>query len=153
MCSHFWDCIVARCYLFLLISFFLSSVLVSFSSLFSLLSHFSSITPSHPSFILSISPSQPTLTIFFLKAHKKHLNIPTNYPKTLRQNPYRHYQIALCKSYLKPRKTPLQSHRNPTKKQENQHKKIPKTSLKIPRKYQKNKNTEKNSFQNPENQS
>ena len=34
-------------------------------------------------------------------------------------------------------KTPLQSHRNPTKKPENQHRKIPKTSLKIPRKYQK----------------
>ena len=37
-------------------------MLVSFPSLFSLLSHFSPITLSHPNFFLSLSPSQPTLS-------------------------------------------------------------------------------------------
>ena len=120
-------------------------MLVSFSGLFSHLSHFSSVTP-----------SQPTLTIFFLKSSQKtpkHLNkLPKN---STTKKPHRHHQIALCKSYLKPRKkNPLQSHRTPTKKPKNQHRKIPKTSLKITIKYnQKKKKTEKNSFQNPENQS
>ena len=46
------------------INFFLSLSLVflSFPSLFSLLSHFSSVTPSHPSFSLSLS-------LFFLSSH------------------------------------------------------------------------------------
>ena len=66
------------------INFFLSlsSVLVSFSSLFSLLSHFSSVTPSHPTFFLSFSLSQPTLSpSSSLKSHKKHPHIVANYPK------------------------------------------------------------------------
>ena len=66
------------------INFFLSlsSVLVSFSSLFSLLSHFSSVTPSHPTFFLSFSLSQPTLSpSSSLKSHKKHPHIAANYPK------------------------------------------------------------------------
>ena len=96
------------------------SNMLSFFINFSLslsLSHFSSVTPSHTSFFLSLSPSQPTLSP--LQSRK--------YPEI-------------------PERTLLQSHRNPTKKTQkephcNQHKKIPKTSLKIPRKYQKNKNT------------
>ena len=54
--------------------------------------------------------------------------------QTLKLNSINHTQ--------NPKKTPLQSHRSPTKKLENQHRKIPKTSLKIPRKYnQKKKKT------------
>ena len=61
------------------INFFLSlsSVLVSFPSLFSLLSHFSSVTPSHPSFFLSLSPSQPTLSPLQSR----------NYPGNTRKSP------------------------------------------------------------------
>ena len=62
MCSHFLDRTVTLYYHFLLISFSLSSVFVSFLSLFSLLSHFSFVTPFHPRFFLSLSPSQPTLS-------------------------------------------------------------------------------------------
>ena len=51
------------------------------SSFSSLLSHFSSVTPYHPSFILSISPSQPRLTIFFLKSSQKTPKHPNKLPK------------------------------------------------------------------------
>ena len=155
MCSYFWECIVTRCYHFLLISFFLFYACLLLKSPLSALS----LLLCH-----TISP----------KLHSLHVTISANshhlLPKKLTKNtqtsqqitqklydkkPHRHHQIVLCKSYLKPRKkNPLQSHRTPTKKPKNQHRKIPKTSLKITRKYnQKKKNTQKNSFQNPENQS
>ena len=72
---------LVSCYIILLISFFLSLSWLSLSSLLSHLSHISLLssllsfltyplshialsptTPSHPSFFLSLSPSQPTLT-------------------------------------------------------------------------------------------
>ena len=156
MCSYFLECIVTRCYHFLLISFFLFYACLLLKSPLSALS----LLLCH-----TISP----------KLHSLHVTISANshhlLPKKLTKNtqtsqqitqklydkkPHRHHQIVLCKSYLKPRKkNPLQSHRTPTKKPKNQHRKIPKTSLKITRKYnqKKKKNTQKNSFQNPENQS
>ena len=137
---------------FLLISFFLFRACLLLKSLLSPLSLFLCHT---------ISP----------KLHPLHLTISTNshhlLPKKLTKNtqtsqqitqkiydkkPHRHHQIALCKSFLKPRKKPYCNHIETQPK--NQHRKIPKTSLKITRKYnQKKKKTQKNSFQNPENQS
>ena len=146
MCSYFWECIVTRCYHFLLISFFLFYACLLLKSPLSALS----LLLCH-----TISP----------KLHSLHVTISANshhlLPKKLTKNtqtsqqitqklydkkPHRHHQIVLCKSYLKPRKkNPLQSHRTPTKKPKNQHRKIPKTSLKITRKYnqKKKKHTEK----------
>ena len=61
MCSHFGDRTIAPCYHFLLISFSLFSVFVSPS----LFSHFSSVTPSHPNFFLSLSPTLSPLKFFY----------------------------------------------------------------------------------------
>ena len=83
------------------IDFFLSlsSVLVSFPSLFSLLSHFSSVAPSHPSFFLSLSPSQPTLSPLQSR------NYPGNTRKSpiaITQKPNKKNQKISTEKYPKP---------------------------------------------------
>ena len=97
-------------------------MLVSFPSLFSLLPHFSSVTPSHPSFFLSLSPSQPTLSPLQSK----------KYLENTRKNP-----VAITQ---KLRKNPTAITQKPNQKiNKKKKKKTPKTSLKIPIKYQEKK--------------
>ena len=108
------------------IDFFLSlsSVLVSFPSLFSLLSHFSSVTPSHPSFFLSLSPSQPTLSP--LQSRK--------YPENTRKNP----AAITQKPNQKTQKEPHCNHtETQPKNQKISTKKYPKPHCKYPENTQK----------------
>ena len=110
------------------INFFLSlsPMLVSFPSLFSLLSHFSSVTPSHPNFFLSLSPSQPTLSPLQSKKYQK-------------ESLYNHIEIQP----KKPIKNPTAITQKPNLKTKKSAKKNTQNLTK---------NTQKISFQNPNNQ-
>ena len=91
------------------INFFLSlsSVLVSFSSLFSPLLCQTISSKLHPLHLTILANSHHLLPKKLTKNTQTSQQITQ---KLYNKKPHRHHQIALCKSYLKPRKYPHCNH-------------------------------------------